>query len=299
MSRRAQFLAVFVAALWGCNFVALHLSLQSIPPFLLLALRFIFVAFPAVLFIPKPAVSWRALVLIGATVSLGQFAFMYLALRLGMPAGLASLVIQSQVLFSVLLSARVLHERVGRAQMFGIVIGTSGLLVIAVARGLSSPITPVLLTLAAALSWSIGNVATRIAGAPEGLGMTVWSAIVVPLPALALSLALEGPSQIRNAFTHVDWLSVAALSFTVVASSHLGYGLWNTLLARFEVWRVAPFALLIPVFGLLSTTILLGERPGIGEWLGGAVLLGGVSLTALAPTLLARRRQRKTSDQPA
>lgn len=299
MTRRDHALAVLVAAVWGCNFVALHLSLEVFPPFLLLAMRFALVAIPAVFIIPKPDLPWRTLIAIGSAMSLGQFSLMYLALRLGMPAGLASLIIQTQVLISVGLGALFLGERIGREQLIGMGVGALGLITIAVARGVSSPVLPVGLMVLAALSWSIGNILTRHAKAPGGLGITVWTSCAVPLPALALSLVLEGPHEIAHAFTAWTWPAVLGLAFTVYASSHLAYGFWNTLLAKYEVWRVTPYALLVPVFGLSSTALALGERPSAGEWFGGALLLAGVTLTALVPVMQARRRRRKTSALPA
>lgn len=299
MTRRDHALAVLVAALWGCNFVALHVSLEVFPPFLLLAMRFALVAVPAVFFIPKPDVPWRMLIAIGSAMSLGQFSLMYLALRLGMPAGLASLIIQTQVLISVALGAAFLGERIAREQLLGMGIGGLGLAIIAAARGVSAPLTPILLMLLASMSWSVGNILTRRTKAPGGLGITVWTGCAVPLPALALSLTLEGPHEIAHAFSSWTWPALIGLAFTVYASSHIAYGLWNTLLARYEVWRVTPYALLVPVFGLASTSLVLGERPSAGEWVGGALLLTGVAMTALVPAMRARRRQRRTTVQPA
>lgn len=295
MTRRHHVLAVLVAALWGCNFVALHVSLSAFPPFLLLAMRFALVALPAIFFIRKPDVPWRTLVAIGLTMSLGQFSLMYLALRLGMPAGLASLIIQTQVIISVALGALFLGERIAREQFVGMGVGAVGLAVIAVARGVSSPLTPVILMVLAALSWSIGNILTRRAKVSGGLGITVWTGSIVPLPALALSLLLEGPGEIMHAFASWTWPAILGLAFTVYASSHIAYGVWNTLLARYEIWRVTPYALLVPVFGLASTALALHERPTAGEWCGGALLLAGVATTALVPTIRARHRRRRTN----
>lgn len=295
MTRRDHALAVLVAALWGCNFVALRVSLSVFPPFMLLAMRFALVALPAVFFIRKPDVPWRTLVAIGLTMSLGQFSLMYVALRLGMPAGLASLIIQTQVLMSVALGALFLGERIAREQLVGMGVGAVGLAIIAIARGLSSPLTPVVLMVLAALSWSIGNILTRRAKVAGGLGITVWTGSVVPLPALALSLLLEGPGEIAHAFASWTWPAILGLAFTVYASSHIAYGLWNTLLAKYEVWRVTPYALLVPVFGLTSTALALGERPTAGEWCGGGLLLAGVAVTALVPAMRARRRRRRTN----
>lgn len=293
MKPRDTALAVLVAFLWGLNFVALHVSLESMPPFLLLTLRFVLVALPAIFLVPKPDLPWRVIAAIGTATSLAQFSFLYLALRLGMPAGLSSLVLQAQVLFSVALGAVVLHERAGRAQLAGLGLGAVGLITIGVARGLSAPILPFILLLAAAFSWATGNIITRTAKAPGGLGLTVWSAVVVPIPALLLSLLMEGPKDISHSLTHLSIGSIIGLIFTVYCSTHVGYGVWNTLLSRYPVWQVTPFALLVPVFGMVATTVLLSERPSPLEWAGGALLLSGVALAALAPAVRARTSARR------
>lgn len=285
-------LAVVVALIWGLNFVAIKAGLESVPPLLFLALRFVAVCVPAVFFVRRPDLPWRDLALIGLFVSLGQFALLYLALHLGMPPGLASLVLQAQVLLTVVIAAVWLREPPTRMQLVGVAVGAAGLVTIAVGRGLTAPVLPLLVLLLAALSWAVGNVLTRRAGALRatgtagsglraGLGITVWSGLVVPLPAFALSWVVEGPQAIATAMTHLPWAAIASTAFTAYLSSLVGYGIWNTLLARYAVARVAPFAMLVPVFGMTAAAVLLDERPSSAEWLGGAVLLAGVAAAVL------------------
>ena len=200
MRRRDTALAVLVALVWGTNFVAVRTGLDSVPPLLFLAVRFVVVCVPAVFFVRRPGMPWRDLALIGLFTSLGQFALLYLALHLGMPPGLSSLVLQAQVLVTVVIAAVWLRERPSTAQRVGVALGGAGLLTIAVGRGLSAPLLPLLVLVLAAVSWAVGNVLTRRAGAltapGAGLGVTVWSGLVVPVPALALSFAFEGPEAI-------------------------------------------------------------------------------------------------------
>lgn len=285
-------LAVVVALIWGANFVAIKVGLESVPPLLFLALRFVAVCVPAVFLVRRPDLPWRDLALIGLFVSLGQFALLYLALHLGMPPGLASLVLQAQVLLTVVIAAVWLREPPTRAQQLGVGVGAAGLVTIAVGRGLTSPLLPLLVLVLAALSWAIGNVLTRRAGAlgaagragggfRAGLGLTVWSGLVVPVPAFALSWVVEGPDAIATALTHLPWAAVLSTAFTAYLSSLVGYGIWNTLLARYAVAKVTPFAMLVPVFGMTAAAVLLGERPSGAEWVGGAVLLAGVAAAVL------------------
>jgi O-acetylserine/cysteine efflux transporter len=285
MRRRDTALAVLVALIWGTNFVAIRTGIDSVPPLLFLAVRFVVVCVPAVLFVRRPNVPWRDLALIGLFTSLGQFALMYLALHLGMPPGLSSLVLQAQVLLTVLIAAVWLRERPSLAQRIGIALGGAGLLTIAAGRGLSAPLLPLVVLVLAAVSWAVGNVLTRRAGAitgpGAGLGVTVWSGLVVPLPALALSYVFEGPAAIVGALGHVQWPAVLSTAYTAYLSSLVGYGIWNTLLSRHPVARVTPFAMLVPVFGLAAAAIAFGERPSALELAGGAVLLAGVAVAVL------------------
>ena len=297
MRRRDTALAVLVALVWGTNFVAVRTGLDSVPPLLFLAVRFVVVCVPAVFFVRRPGMPWRDLALIGLFTSLGQFALLYLALHLGMPPGLSSLVLQAQVLVTVVIAAVWLRERPSTAQRVGVALGGAGLLTIAVGRGLSAPLLPLLVLVLAAVSWAVGNVLTRRAGAltapGAGLGVTVWSGLVVPVPALALSFAFEGPEAISHALTHVQWPAIASTAYTAYLSSLVGYGIWNTLLSRHPVARVTPFAMLVPVFGMAAAAVAFGERPNTVEVVGGAVLLAGVSVAVLR-----RRRRHEMPSRP-
>ncbi len=297
MRRRDTALAVLVALIWGTNFVAIRTGIDSVPPFLFLAVRFVVVCIPAVFLVRRPGLPWRDLALIGLFTSLGQFALMYLALHLGMPPGLASLVLQAQVLLTVVIAAVWLRERPSAAQRIGVALGGAGLLTIAVGRGLSAPLLPLVVLVLAAVSWAVGNVLTRRAGAltgpGSGLGVTVWSGLVVPVPALALSFAFEGPAAIGEALGHLQWQAVASTAYTAYLSSLVGYGIWNTLLSRHPVAKVTPFAMLVPVFGMAAAAVAFDERPNVLELAGGLVLLAGVAVA------VTRRRGRVTVASPA
>ncbi len=296
MRRRDTALAVLVALLWGTNFVAIRTGLDSVPPLLFLAVRFVVVCVPAVFLVRRPALPWRDLALIGLFTSLGQFALLYLSLHLGMPPGLSSLVLQAQVLLTVVIAAVWLRERPSVLQRAGVSLGGAGLVTIAVGRGLSAPLLPLVVLVLAAVSWAVGNVLTRRSGAltgpGAGLGVTVWSGLVVPLPALALSFVFEGPAAIGSAMGHVHWQALASTAYTAYLSSLVGYGIWNTLLGRYPVARVTPFAMLVPVFGMAAAAVAFGERPHALELAGGIVLLVGVAVA------VTRRRAVVTASAP-
>lgn len=285
MTARHIALAVLVAVVWGVNFLAIDLGLQDTPPLVLVALRFALVAVPLVFLVPRPDAPWRVIAGIGLFTSAGQFGLLFTAMHLGLPAGLAAVVLQCQMIFTLVVAAIALRERPTRRQLAGALVGVAGLGVVALGRldgagavGGGAVLVPLLICAAAGLSWGIGNVVTRTAGPANGFGMVVWSALVVPLPILALSLLLDGPAVVGEAFATIGWPTVVSLAYTVVLASLLGYTVWYSLLGRYPAALVAPFALLAPPVGLLSAALVLGEVPNPLELVGSVLLVGGVAV---------------------
>ena len=292
---RDSFLAVLVALLWGLNFVAIDIGLhaggQNFPPLLFVALRFVLVVFPWIFFVRKPDVSWKAIIGVGLFMSAGQFGFLYLAMALGMPAGLASLVLQAQVLLTVLLAAAFLGERPSRRQLAGVVLGVAGLALVAVGRSAVAPLLPLIIVLAAALSWAAGNVIARRAKAASGLGLVVWSGAVVPLPLGALSVLLDGPDTVWQSLSSLQAPTMLSALYTAVFASLVGYGIWNRLLAGHPSSAVVPFTLLVPVVGMSAAWLVLAEVPSPTEMAGGLLLLGGVATAVLGSAGVRRQRR--------
>jgi O-acetylserine/cysteine efflux transporter len=284
---RHSALAVLVAVLWGVNFVAIDLGLHAngteVPPLLFVAMRFVLVVFPWIFFIRRPDVSWRAILGVGLFMSAGQFGLLYLAMALGMPAGLASLVLQAQVLLTVLLAAGILGERPSGRQFAGVVLGVAGLAVVAVGRSMVAPVLPLIIVLAAALSWAAGNIVARQAKASSGLGLVVWSGAVVPLPLIGLSLLIDGPAAVGGTLTGLQLVTILSAIYTAVLGSLVGYGIWNWLLGLYPSSAVVPFTLLVPVVGMTTAWLVLGEVPSLAEMAGGLLLLGGVAIAVLRP----------------
>lgn len=269
-------LATLVTIIWGFNFVVIDWGMGDLPPLLFLAVRFVLVVFPAVLLVPKPDVPWRTLVAVGGFMSLGQFGFLYAALAAGLPPGLAALVLQAQVPFTIAIAALALREIPTWWQAAGILLGAVGLVVVAMGRGGNVPATALALCVVAALSWGIGNVVSRACGARGGMALTVWSGLVVPIPALLLSGLLEGPEEIADGIASFGWEAGLSTLYTAGLASLVGYGIFNTLLSRNRVATVVPWILLVPPVGMGSAWLLLGDRPTLGETLGGLLLIGGV-----------------------
>jgi O-acetylserine/cysteine efflux transporter len=281
MPLKSALLAVLVAVIWGANFTVIDEGLDGMPPLLFVAIRFLVVLLPAVFLVPRPAVPWRTIALVGLLLCVGQFGLLYTALAVGLPAGLASLLVQAQVMFTVLFASIRLRERPTAPQVTGIAVGTAGLLVVAFGRQAGTPLLGVVLALAGAISWASGNIVSRRAAVASGLSLTVWSALVVPAPLFALSLIVDGPAEVSHALTHLTLANVLSTAYTAIGASLIGYGIWNTLLARHPAAAVVPFTLLVPPVGMLTAWLVQGERPGPFELLGGALLLVGVAVTAL------------------
>ena len=293
MSPRHLFLALLLVAVWGTNFVALKWSLEEIPPFLLTALRYIFTALPAIFFIRKPDVSWRFLALYGFVVGILQFSFAYTGLKLGMPAGLSSIVIQIQAPFTFILAIWLLGERPQLLQLVGGVVALAGIGVIALERIEPTALIPLLLMVLGALSWAGSNIIAKKAGNIDMVGLVIWSSLVVPVPMLILSVLFEGGlgvfAQVAGDLTLRGGLSVL---FTAYLSTVFGYGVWAILLGKYPASTVAPFTLLVPIFGFGSAFLFLGESVTTIEVIGSAIVFLGLLINVFGPRILARRRER-------
>lgn len=280
MSPRDLALALIVILVWGMNFVVIKMGLHGIPPMLLGALRFTLAAVPAVFFVKRPAIATRWLLAYGATISLGQFAFLFTAMSVGMPAGLASLVLQAQAFFTVALSAVLLQERFRAHNAAGLLIAAGGLALIGEQGGNAMTLAGFLLTLCAALMWALGNIVTKKAGKADMLGLVVWGSLVPPLPFFALSWWLEGPDRISTAFASLDGGSVFAVVYLSFIATLVGYGLWAKLMSRYPATQVAPFSLLIPPIGLAAAAALLDEALSLPQLAGAVLVMAGLLVNA-------------------
>lgn len=298
MTRRDMILAAGVASLWGFNFVVIDWGMTGIPPLLFVAIRFLFVA-AFIVVVPRPATGWTTVVGVGVFMSLGQFGLLYTSMALGLQPGLAALLLQAQAVFTIVIAAGVLRERPTRPQVVGVAIGIVGLAVVAAGRGGDAPAIAVVLALAAALSWAIGNVISRRAGDVRGSGrlgalsLTVWSAVVVPVPALVLSLLVEGPSAIVAGIGAFGWRPALSTLYTAGLCTIIGYAIFNGLLARNPSAAVVPWVLLAPVVAMVSAAALLGQVPTVAEAAGGVLLVVGVLITGLRSG-----RRHRSPDRP-
>lgn len=292
MQAKDRLLALGIILVWGVNFVVIKVGLTGVPPMLLGALRFCLVAFPAILLVPRPRVPWPKLVAYGATISLGQFAFLFYAMAVGMPAGLASLVLQSQVFFTVAFAALFLREPVRWHHLAGMLVAAAGLALIGsgVQGGTGGmTIAGFLLTLCGAASWATGNIVSKTIGPVDLLGLVVWGALIPIVPFALLSLTFEGPTRIVDSLTHVSGMAVLAVLYLAFAATIFGYTMWGRLLTRYPASKVAPLTLLVPPVGLVSSHLLLGEDLVAAQWGGAVVVMAGLLLSVFGGRLFAGR----------
>jgi O-acetylserine/cysteine efflux transporter len=273
--------AVLVATIWGVNFVVIKVGLRDFPPLFFTALRFLAAAVPALWFVGRPKVAWRWVVAVALALGVAKFGLLFVGMAAGMPAGLSSLVLQSQVFFTVLFAAVLLRERPRPVQLLGMGVAAAGIVVIAFDYGLTSPISAFLLVVLGAAAWGVANVATRYARPPDPINFIVWVSAVAVLPLLGLSLLFEGPTADLAALRDLSWTGVGSILFIAWVSTLLGFGLWNLLLRTYEASAVVPFALLVPVAGMLSGWLLLDETLTTTRLAAGALVILGMAATTL------------------
>lgn len=303
MTNRDRLLALAVVAMWGFNFIAIRLSLDHFPPFFCAALRFAVMAIPVVLFVRFPRVQFRWFLLYAVGFGVLQFAFLFLAMHLGMPTGLASLVLQTSAPFTVILGVLFLRERMSPLQVIGIAVAVGGMVVIGIDRATHSSlgvgaVGPMLLTVLGGLGWAFGNIGSRQAvstgtartgpglRSDDPLRMTLWMSVVPPIPFLILSVIVDGPTAGLDSLTtlgsHSGILALVGLAYTVLLGTIAGSGLWTMLLSKYPASRVAPMSLLVPVVGITAAWALLGETPGVVEVIGAVVVILGCAVGVLA-----------------
>jgi O-acetylserine/cysteine efflux transporter len=276
-------IAVAVAAIWGLNFVVIAVGLDDFPPLLLSSLRYALASLPLLILRGSPGVPWRWVIAVGVAIGIVKFSLLFIGMDVGMPPGLASLVLQAQALFTVVFAAAVLGERLVASQAVGLAIAFAGLAL--VATGLQGEATPTgfALVIAAAAAWGVGNLAIKRAAAPDPLRFMSWMCVVPPLPLLCLSLAFEGPHEIGQALSGVDLGGIGAVLYIAFAATTVGWALWARLMGLYPASTVAPFSLLVPIFGIGFAAVLLGEPIGARELVATLLVLGGVLLTLKAP----------------
>ena len=281
-------LILAVVALWGFSFVPIKWGLESLPPFMLAALRFLLAAIPAIFLVAPPKMPWRAVVLYGLAIGVGQFGLLFLGMKLGMPAGLSSLVAQLQVFFTIALTVAFAGDRLHRWNVAGGTVALAGVVLLGVYQlsvGEEAPLLGFLLVVACGAAWGAGNLIAKQSQGADMFAMVVWSSLVPP-PILALvSWFSEGGNDVFRAVLVAPWKAWASVLFMAWVGTLFGFSTWSRLLQRYPAPLVSPFALLVPVSGLICGAIFLGEHLAVVQLAGVAVVFAGLAINVYGPRL--------------
>lgn len=299
MTIRHALLLIFIAFIWGFNFVVIRWGLDEFPPLLFSALRFTVCTIPILFGVERPPISWASLITLGVTLGLLVFGLLYLAIYAGLNAGMASAVMQAQVFFTLAIGSLVLGDRPDRLSVLAIGVGLAGLTLIFLHNGEHAPALGFALALLAAVSWAISNIMIKKLPKVQMLNLMVWISLVPPLPLFLLSYAFEGREAIIGFAVSIRWSGAFAILYTSAFSTLLAYGVWGAMLQRYSATAVAPFALLVPVFGLTAAALLLGTRLTGVDLAGPALIILALILNGIGNAAAARRAVSQNSLLPA
>ena len=292
MSLKDTFIGLVIIFIWGFNFVVIAWGVESMPPLLMGGLRFLLVALLGSFFIAKPNIPWRWMALYALTLCFGQFSLLFSALAFGMPAGLASLVLQSQAVFTLFFSLIILKEQVKNSQVLAMLIAGSGLYIIGSSgQAHSMTLLGFSLTIAAAIAWGLGNVVNRLInqrGYRANIGLVVWSSWIAMVPFFVTSYWVEGEEAILNSIQNLNVLSVFVLFYLAVAASMIGYSLWSYLLTNYPAGQVAPLTLGVPIVGIMSASVLLNEQMSAQQIFGIVIVMLGLLVNTFGSKLYRR-----------
>jgi O-acetylserine/cysteine efflux transporter len=280
--------ALGVVTIWGVNFVVIKIGLQDLPPILFSALRFLFAALPLVLFVKRPRTSMGLVLAYGLFQFSLQFTLLFSGIKLGLPAGLASLVVQLQAFFTIGLAVLMLGERPKTAQLLGALVALGGMALVAIHLDGKATLIGFVLVVLAGMCWAVANIVTKKMGQVDALSLVVWSSLVATPPLLLASWLVEGGPAWQLALQHFSLKTLAAVLFQSYPNTILGFGIWSMLMRRYPTATVAPFALLVPVAGMVSAALVLGEALQWWKLAAGALVLGGLALNQFGGRLWAK-----------
>lgn len=277
MDIKDSLIALAVIVIWGVNFYFMRLALWEVSPMVLGMLRFAGVFMPAVLFVKRPKVRWWWLLAYGLTISFGHFGFMFTALAAGMPTGLAALLLQSQVFFTVMMAALLLKEQVRANHVLAIGLASIGLVLIGVGqfRG-ALPMLGVVWVLCAALSWALGNIVLKRIGKVNALSLVVWGNGFALVAFTLVALWQHGGAGVGQQVAQMSWRGWLGVLFLAYVASLVGYVGWGRLLAHHPASKITPLALLVPVIALFVAWLALGERLNGWHWSGIVVVMSAL-----------------------
>jgi O-acetylserine/cysteine efflux transporter len=295
MPIRHLLLVLLVIIVWGINFVFVKLALSELSPLFLCAMRFLIASVPAVFFVKPPNVALKTVASYGFFMFALQFSFVFMGMHLGMTPGMASLIMQVQVFFSMFFAVLVFGEQPKMGQILGALVSFGGIGLVALHCDQQVSFLGFLCILGAAASWGIGNLYAKQMKSTHFISVIVWGSFIICLPMFAAALLIEGPQAVVSSYHHLTWKGGGALIYIVYASTWLGYGVWNWLLERYPVSVVVPFTLLIPLVGILSSVLVFGEPFQLWKLVSGVLVISGLFINILSDRLVGLKIQPKTA----
>lgn len=291
MPFKHMIIAILVAAIWGCNFIFIKIGIEEIPPILLCAMRFFFASVPAVFFVSWPKAPFKMILLYGIVMYGLHFSLLFSSLFVGMTAGMASLLMQTQIFFSILFAILFLGDRADPSQILGFIVALVGILLVASHLGTNVSLPGFFLVIGAAASWGFGNFITKKINHVNIAALIAWGSLISCPMLFIVSFIIEGQERIIHCLHKFSWLAVIALAYIVYISTWIGYGLWNWLLSRYPVTSVVPFTLLIPIFGILSSVFILGESFERWKLFASALVIAGLCINLIGARFFTKNRK--------
>ncbi len=287
-------LILLLVLVWGFNFVVIRVGLDGMPPVFLAFARFFLACFPAIFFFKRPSAPFRRVALYSLLIFALQFALFFIGMGLGVPPGLASIVMQVHVFFSLLFATLLFHEKIKPWQILGGLISFLGIGYVGINLEGSVSLPGFFLVIMAAACWGTGSAISKTLGKVNMVSLVVWGSLIAWPPLLVLSLFLEGPGQIAYSLIHISWTSVGTLLYLTYLSTLFGYGLWSWLIHHHPLSTVAPFTLLVPVVAMLSSALVLGEPLQSWKITASALVIGGLFINFLGSCLFTKKKDDPT-----
>lgn len=278
-------IALLVITIWGFNFVVVTLGMQNYPPLFLVAIRLFLTCFPIIFFVKKPNVPMKWIITYGLVMFALQFSLIFNGIYYGVSPGLASILHQTQVFFSFILAIFILKEAFNFWQVLGGCLAFSGVILIGLNRGGDVSTVGFLLVLGASLAWAFGNLILKKLGKVEIFSLCVWSSLAAFPVVLFASLLLEGPQTIWQSVIQTSWLNCLSILYLSYLSMLLAYSLWGWLIHQLPLTTVAPFSLLIPIVGILSSVLVLDEALPAWKIIASLLVILGLSISLFGARL--------------
>ena len=282
-------LVLLVMIIWGCNFVVIDLGLKEVSPLLLVCTRFFLTSIPAIFFVKRPATSLAHIIQYGLIMLALPFTLLFLGMNYGVTAGLASLLFQVQVFFTVLFAMLAFKEKLHLWHILGALVSFSGIVLVARYLESSTSTLGFLLVIAGAASWGAGNIVSKRIGRVNMPSLVVWGSLFAWPPLLLLSLIIDGPDKIFHTFTHLTWVSGGAILYITYLSTLLAFVIWSWLVHHHPLPTIAPFTLLVPILGFLSSAWVLGEPLQSWKLIAALLVVSGLGINLFGPKLLKRK----------